>query len=423
MSFWFLLVLIRDAACECPARRGLFRRCRGRCVNDKGAPVTERLSFSAGIVRRCLRQLPFDLSKEFPHGRRELGEDVRVHLRRQVGHRVDEELPGFECRQLKTIPNRLTRAASKRLAAFSAGNHHGKQMLSVAKGQVDENAPLILAFVCQDECEFRRHAFAHDARQPLEPFRKFVRVACSMNRSLMDHGAVEMIVESDPQNWADGIMKPDDPEADGYRGRYGHQKKFLGLGLCRLPETIANAPFQTWRYGYFAHRVFQPFAHIPALLCLLCAQRATPEMLHHIEIAFRQEFIVDVGIEFGSKLLARLIAKFCVCHKLLSFGSVLPTPYARASPARCFRRSPRPRLRRDITVPIGIERISATSLYANSSTSTRRTTERKSDGIWSSAARISPSVISCPTAAGCTRLASRNSSFSFNSGNRNHLRR
>src|ERR1051326_7973585 len=336
----------------------------GRCVNDKGAPVTERLSFSAGIVRRCLRQLPFDLSKEFPHGRRELGEDVRVHLRRQVGHRVDEELPGFECRQLKTIPNRLTRAASKRLAAFSAGNHHGKQMLSVAKGQVDENAPLILAFVCQDECEFRRHAFAHDARQPLQPFRKFVRVACSMNRSLMDHGAVEMIVES-----------------------------------------------------------VQPFAHIPALLCLLCAQRAAPEMLHHFEIAFRQEFIVNVGIEFGSKLLARLIAKFCVGHKLLSFGSVLPMPYARASPARCFRRSPRPRLRRDITVPIGIERISATSLYANSSTSTRRTTERKSDGIWSSAARISPSVISCPTAAGCTRLASRNSSFSFNSGNRNHLRR
>jgi hypothetical protein len=86
-----------------------------------------------------------------------------------------------------------------------------------------------------------------------------------MNRSLMDHGAVEMIVESDPQNWADGIMKPDDPEADGQRGRYGHQKKLLGLGLRRLPETIANAPFQTWRYGYFAHRVFQPFAHIPAL--------------------------------------------------------------------------------------------------------------------------------------------------------------
>src|ERR1051326_3705757 len=108
-------------------------------------------------------------------------------------------------------------------------------MLSVAAGQVDEIAPLILALVRQDECKFRRHLFAHDARQSLEPFRKFVRVACSMNRSLMDHGAVEMIVESDPQNWADGIMKPDDPAADGQRAPYGHQKKLLGLGLRRLP--------------------------------------------------------------------------------------------------------------------------------------------------------------------------------------------
>src|SRR5215471_13844306 len=127
-----------------------------------------------------------------------------------------------------------------------------------------------------------------------------------MNHRLMDHRAMEMVVESQPQSSANGFMEAEDYEANGQGGRYCHQKELLGLRLRRLPETIANPSCQVRRHRYFAHRVPKPAAHIPALLCLLCARRAASEMLYYFEISFRQQFIVDVRIQFRSKILARL---------------------------------------------------------------------------------------------------------------------
>ena len=75
------------------------------------------------------------------------------------------------------------------------------------------------------------------------------------NHRLMDHRAMEMVVESQPQSRANGIMVADDSEADRQRGRYCHQKELLGLRLRRLPDTIANSSFQIRRRRYFAHRI------------------------------------------------------------------------------------------------------------------------------------------------------------------------
>ncbi|HTM51175.1 MAG TPA: hypothetical protein VL285_20910 [Bryobacteraceae bacterium] len=70
----------------------------------------------------------------------------------------------------------------------------------------------------------------------------------------MNHRAMQTIVESQ-QNRTNGIREAEDSEADGQRRRYGHQKELPGRRLFRLPETIANPPFQTGRRLHAAHRI------------------------------------------------------------------------------------------------------------------------------------------------------------------------
>src|SRR6516225_2845411 len=191
-------------------------------------------------------------------------------------------------------------------------------MSTVTERQMDKTAPLILALVRQDQAEFGRHAFPHQRCEPLKTFGQLVGPRYPRYR-MMDDRTVDMIIESHSKQLATRVTEAKDAEAKRQRSRDRHQKQSLRLWLLGLTQAVAYALFQSGRHRHFAHGSPQPPAHVAALLCLLCAGRAAPEMLDHFEIAFRQQFIVDVRIEVRSKLLARLPAKSCFSHNLSSF--------------------------------------------------------------------------------------------------------
>jgi hypothetical protein len=128
-----------------------------------------------------------------------------------------------------------------------------------------------------------------------------------------------MIVERDSKEPALGVIESKIAEAKDQRSSDGHEKQFLGLGLLWLTQTVADALLQSRRHRHIAHRVPELPAQIAAVLCLPGARRAAPEMLDHLEIAFGQQFIVDVTVELRAKLLARLLAKSDLSHDLVSF--------------------------------------------------------------------------------------------------------
>src|SRR5262249_3433367 len=208
-------------------------------------------------------------------------------------------------------------------------------MPAIAESQMHERATLLPAFMRQDEREFRRNAFLDQSCEPLEPDRKLVEFAGDPRGRVMDQRTVHMIVESDSKEPATRVTEPKDAEVKDQRSRDGHEKQFLGLRALGLTQAVANPLFQSGGYRHFAHGLAQPPAHTAAVLCFLCARRAVFEVLDHLEIAFGQQFVVDVRIELGSKLLARLLAKTYLSHNVVSFRRVLPIPYVRAKPARC----------------------------------------------------------------------------------------
>jgi hypothetical protein len=167
-------------------------------------------------------------------------------------------------------------------------------MPAIAERQVDEGATLLAAFMRQDEGEFRRNAFLQNTSEPLEPVRKLVGFTGSPGDRLMDHRTMEMIVESHSKKLATRVTVPKDAEAKNQRSRDGHEKQFLGLRLPGLTQAVADALFQAGGYRHFAHGIAEPPARTAAVLCFLCARRAVSEMLDHLEIAFGQQFVVDV---------------------------------------------------------------------------------------------------------------------------------
>jgi hypothetical protein len=120
----------------------------------------------------------------------------------------------------------------------------------------------------------------------------------------------------EPGAW---VAKPEDTKAKRQDGRERHEEEFPGLRLLGLTQTVTNASLQPGGYGDFANGIAQPPTYIAALLCLLSARSAAPEMLDHFKIALCQQFIVDVRVEPRLKLSARLLAKSCLSHKLSSF--------------------------------------------------------------------------------------------------------
>ena len=135
----------------------------------------------------------------------------------------------------------------------------------------------------------------------------------------MDHSTVQVIIESHSKQRGTGVTKPKDAKAKRQHRRDSHQKQFLGLRLLGLAQPVTDASLEPGWYWHFAHGIAQPTTDIAPCLCLLCARGAAPEMLDHFKIAFDQQFIVDVRVEFCSKLLARLLAKFRLSHNLFSF--------------------------------------------------------------------------------------------------------
>src|SRR5690348_16562087 len=116
-------------------------------------------------------------------------------------------------------------------------------------------------------------------------------------------------------------------------------------------------------------------------------------MAQHLMVGFDEQFVTDIGIQVAADLVAGTFSMRDDIHALCPSCVTLPMPYDRATPASRSRSSFRPRLKRDMTVPIGMFKIPADSLYENSSTSTSKTTDLKSSGTPASAARISSSVI------------------------------
>src|SRR5260370_14684814 len=104
------------------------------------------------------------------------------------------------------------------------------------------------------------------------------------------------------------------------------------------------------------------------------------QVAQHFMVGLDEQFVADVGIQVTANFLAGTVPMRDDIHALCPSCVTLPMPYDRATPASRSRSSLRPRLNRDITVPIGIFRIPADSLYENSSTSTSKTTDLKSSG-------------------------------------------
>src|SRR5258708_40320056 len=117
------------------------------------------------------------------------------------------------------------------------------------------------------------------------------------------------------------------------------------------------------------------------------------QVAQHFMVGLDEQFVADVGIQVTANFLAGTLPMRDDIHALCPSCVILPMPYDRATPASRSRSSFRPRLRRDMTVPIGMFKIPADSLYENSSTSTSRTTDLKTSGTVARAARISSSVI------------------------------
>jgi hypothetical protein len=192
-------------------------------------------------------------------------------------------------------------------------------MPPIAECQMHKTAPLILTLMRQEEREVGGHTFPHYTRQASKPFRELVGFAWQPWHWVVDNGTMEMVIESHSEQLATRITKSKYAEAQGQRGGDGHQKQLLRLRLFRLTKPVADPLFQSWRHRNIPDRLLKPSARVAALLCLLSARIAASEVLDHFEIAFRQQFVVDVRIELRPEVVARLLAKSCLSHNQLSF--------------------------------------------------------------------------------------------------------
>src|SRR5207247_899714 len=168
----------------------------------------------------------------------------------------------------------------------------------------------------------------------------------------------------------------------------GYWKKVMSPGAFALglADTAPYPRLQMWRRGDAPGRRLQSIAHPFSRLEFSRTGGTLTEMLHHLGNR-RHRLVAEMQVQLPQRPFAYLVCFIHACP-LVAF----PIPYDRATSVSSSRNTFLPRLRRDITVPIGIVRISDASLYENSSTSTSNTTERKSAGIRSSAARMSWSV-------------------------------
>src|SRR5215813_2547271 len=97
-------------------------------------------------------------------------------------------------------------------------------------------------------------------------------------------------------------------------------------------------------------------------------------MIDNVLVSLYQQLTAQVRIEIGKNRAA--IAGFGACSAHAVFPPFPPVliPYDSAIGVNFSLNIPRPRLSLDITVPIGMFKISETSLYANSCTSASNTT-------------------------------------------------
>src|SRR5438094_3595402 len=87
------------------------------------------------------------------------------------------------------------------------------------------------------------------------------------------------------------------------------------------------------------------------------------QMAQYFMVGFDEQFVADIGIQVVANFLAGAVPVSHAVHVLFPSCATLPMPYDRATPASRSRSSFRPRLKRDMTVPIGIFKIPADSLY------------------------------------------------------------
>jgi hypothetical protein len=136
---------------------------------------------------------------------------------------------------------------------------------------------------------------------------------------MMYHGAVDMVIESHSKQLVTRIAKPKYAEAQGQRSSDSHEKHLFRLKLIRSMEALADAFFQPVRYGNIPDRLLEPLARVATLLGLLRTRIAASEVLNHFEIAFCQQFVIDIRIELRTELPARVLTKSCFSHNLLPF--------------------------------------------------------------------------------------------------------
>src|SRR5882724_2572922 len=108
---------------------------------------------------------------------------------------------------------------------------------------------------------------------------------------------------------------------------------------------------------------------------------ACVQMAQDLLIRLNQQFIAQIRVHEIPDFAAIVWLKIKFIHDPWPPLAALLKPYDSATPDNFSLSIARPRLNRDITVPIGTLRIFDTSLYANSCTSASKTTSRYFSGI------------------------------------------
>src|SRR5215470_1743037 len=129
-----------------------------------------------------------------------------------------------------------------------------------------------------------------------------------------------------------------------------------------LMNSFADLLLEIHRHHFSAYGILQRRSHPYPGFQLLRAPGALLQMPKHLVVRFHEEFVADVRIQILPNFLARAFAGGYGSHAPRPSSAVLEIPYERAMLPSNSRKSFLPRLKRDMTVPIGISSMCAISL-------------------------------------------------------------
>src|SRR6516162_8601699 len=125
--------------------------------------------------------------------------------------------------------------------------------------------------------------------------------------------------------------------------------------MPRLPiPSVCNRLARGGRQGLVLHGGLEAGAQAAAGIQLGGAGRAGFQVAQHFLVGFHEQLVTDIGVHVTAGFLAGAFSKLNPIHALFPPWLSRPIPYACAASSSFSRRIPRPRLKRDITVPTGM---------------------------------------------------------------------